>query len=157
MWSDINEFPVLAQQIAAEPKILHGRLELLRLFSRIRNDVFSACPVVGSETLAALVAAFAGSASLMVTSVLGRSHAFARMEYGAGEFVDVDIAGEEIGEESVRVEPAGRMFPDALPVELSCIDAAILLTATEVAQACGYTATARALRRANQRSSYLLS
>jgi hypothetical protein len=157
MWSDIDEFPVLAKLLDVEPKVLHGQADLIRLFRHIRDDALSVCPILGSEPLAALVAGFAGKATLMLTSVFDPPHAFVRMEYGAGEFIDVDISGEGTGEQGVRVEPAGRMFPDALPVELRCTDAAILLTATEVARACGYYGTARALTRARQQSLYRLS
>ncbi|HEX5076501.1 MAG TPA: hypothetical protein VFW03_25045, partial [Gemmatimonadaceae bacterium] len=63
MWSDIDDFPVLAGLLDAEPKVLHGRGDLIRLFRHIRDDVLSVCPTLGAEPLAALVAGFAGKAT----------------------------------------------------------------------------------------------
>jgi hypothetical protein len=86
----------------------------------------------------------------MVTKVHGQSHAFLRMDYGGGEFVDVDAAGDDVGAEAIRVTSAGALFPQASPLELTDVPSSILLAAADAATASDYRKTARALVAAAQ-------
>lgn len=151
MWTDIDDYPSLVELIDGEVDTLHGREELTRLFWQVRNQVMPALAAPKSGILSTLLAAFAGRAIVMVSTVFDRPHAFVRIEYGGGEFVDIDAAGDEIGAEQVRVESAGRLFPDALPLQLCSIDPSILVAAAEAARARGYHRTALALARSAER------
>jgi hypothetical protein len=150
MWTEIDNYPSLAELLSREPRPLHGSADLIRLFRQLRTHAMPVLATRDSGVLATLLAAFAGKAVVMVTTVADRPHAFVRIDYGAGELVDIDAAGDEIGENEVRAEPAGRMFPDALPVQLGCVDNAVLLEAAEVARNCGYYRTLHTLMRAIQ-------
>jgi len=156
MPDNIDELRCLEAILEHGADQLHGREELIRLFRQVRRRAGPALAVPRSHVLATLLVALCGRASAMVTTVVGRPHVFVRMEYGVGDFVDVDAAGDEIGEDEVRVDFAGRMYPEALPVELGSIDPTILSAAAEVARLSDYPKTAHALIRASRRSAFRL-
>jgi hypothetical protein len=139
--------------------VLHEYDELFRYFTPIKRDLAARLAAPRAGALAVFFAAMLPQgAAVMTTTVDGRPHAFIRMEYSTGEYVDVDVAGEEVGTEEIRIELAGKLHESAFAVPLNAVEPEVLLAAAAAAKACDYPETARKLIKATQvRSDRLLS
>jgi hypothetical protein len=140
------------------PGELHEYDELIRFYRERRAELAPKLTTPIAERLAVILAAMGEpKPTLMVTTVNEKAHAFIRLEYGTGEFVDVDAAGDEVGADPVRVEAAGVLFPDAMSIELTAVDPTLLLAAADAAKRSDYPKAAQRLIQAAQNHSRLLA